>query len=213
MLSPQYLAALFPGGIPASAVDVSPEATVAAILGANQPEYTRESRALDEAAAASGVPMGGGLVGAQQQLGVEQGLRSLGQLAPVMQQAQAMGLGQQEFNIDNVIRAAMGDTAAYNQMALAQAGFTNEDWLAQLNAAQQLALGQAGATSGVSQPVYQQPAPVNLGGIGAAAAPRYTNTYQPGYTPPAPYSPGVPYTGAGAPYGEAPLAPGAPAGP
>jgi hypothetical protein len=99
----------------------------------------------------------------------------------------------QQFDIGNLIKSAMYDTGNYNQMAQYLAGIQNQDWLAQLGAQSSLAQGGAGAQAGAFNPVFQQPQPVNFGGLGAALAP----TPNIGAGSPAPYGSFLSQSGAG----------------
>jgi hypothetical protein len=87
-----------------------------------------------------------------------------------------------QFDISNLIRGGMYDTGNYNSMQQYIMGLNNTDWLQQLGLQGQLATAGAGAQSAAYQPVFQQPAQTNFGGVAAGLAP--VPTAQPNPTPP-----------------------------
>jgi len=113
-VSPTYLSQLFPNGIPqataslsstapqASASTVStqglgPEAMVSQILGAEQPIFGQQNKALLNNLASAGI-VGGSTAGAGNDLAMSQLQQSLAAIAPYEQTAQQTKLGANEFN-------------------------------------------------------------------------------------------------------------------
>jgi hypothetical protein len=72
-----------------------------------------------------------------------------------------------QFDIGNVIRGAEFQAQQGTDATDALAQFQNQDWLSQLQTQAQLASNGANNASGAFQPIFQQPAPVNFGQIGA----------------------------------------------
>lgn len=75
-----------------------------------------------------------------------------------------------QFNIGNQIRGGMFDIG--NQMAAQSqlANIQNQDYLTQLGLRANVVSAGQGATAGAYQPIFQQPAPSNYGGLASAIA-------------------------------------------
>ena len=174
--SPTYLSQLFPGGIPTSSPStvsgipsLDPTTVTNNILAGLQPGFAQQQQGLNEALASAGV-MGGGGIGAENNLMLQQGLQSLSATAPYVMQGMegnqnaALNAGEfnagaqnnaQQFDINNLIHSAMFDIGTQSGAQNNLAGMQNADWLAQMNAMQSGYYGAANAFQGN----YQQPAP------------------------------------------------------
>jgi len=183
MFTPSYVTDMFGGGIPTSSPaqvggipGIDPTALTQQILKSLAPQFAQQNHGLTEALANAGI-VGGSTGGAMAQLGLQQQSQAQGDIQPLIMQAlqanqgTALNAGEfnagqqnqvQQFDIGNMIRAAMGNSQDYNQMAQMYGGMQNQDWLSQLGAATNLSTAGAGAQASSFNPIYQPPA--NVGG-------------------------------------------------
>lgn len=198
---PQQTAAPAQGGVNPSYIPAPPSSNPAQVYGvpnigsdqftqqilqAMAPIFGQQQHGLTEALANAGI-VGGSTTGAQGNLANEQNSQAVGQIAPliasIMQGNQSTALqggefnatqqnAAQQFDIGNLLREQMFNSGNFNQLQQFLLGGQNQDWLSQLGANASLAGGQQQAY----QPVFQQPSPMNLGGLGASMAPTPTIT-------------------------------------
>lgn len=188
------------GNIPqeqASTVDTSD--MVQRVLAGLAPQFKQQNLGLTESLANAGI-VGGSTGGAVTQQGLQQQAEAAGQIQPMIlsalqgnQQAtqgasrdnasNALNAGEynagaenanSQFDVSNQIKNAMFDASQGTQAGATLAGFQNQDWLAQLQAQSNLSGARAGGVAGAYQPVYQQPAQTNYGGLASAFAPTPT---------------------------------------
>lgn len=159
-LTPAYMSTMFPNGLPMSSIDTSPDAITQAIMQSLTPQFNQQDLALNNELASAGI-MGGSAVPAMAALGQQQQTTAAGDISPYIMQGKEMGIGQQEFDINNIIRAAMGDQSTQNEFMQFLLGGQNQDWLAQMGMAGNLAEGEAGGITSAYNPQYMTPP--NLG--------------------------------------------------
>lgn len=185
-ISPEYLAQLFPGGMPTSNVNTDPSQEITGILNNLLPLFGQQQHGLSDALANAGI-VGGSTAGAFGDLSRAQTSQATADVAPLMQVAQQMGLNQSEFNTGNALRSGEFDASTFNQMLSQMLGFQNTDWLAQLQGQYGMASGAAGSQAGAYQPVFSQPSSPNYMQLGSAFAPGAPAAAPP---PPAPAAAG-----------------------
>jgi len=92
-----------------------------------------------------------------------------------------------QFNTSNLIKAAQGNDATYNQFLAQQQANANQDWLAQLQSQTQLATNAASNQTTALNPIYTQPSSSTINFSNLGAAPTQTTTAP---AQPTPVSPG-----------------------
>lgn len=174
-----------------------------AVTQALMPQFQQQQGALTAQLANAGI-VGGPSGAASSALSGQQQQTLQAAIQPLIQQYASLGLqgalanqgaalqGSQfnaqqqnalnEYNASNLINTSLANAGSYNNMAQYLAGLQNNDWLAQLQAQTGLQEATAGGTAQAFQPIYTNPSPTNLSGLGSFAS--QPNTSATPSTPP-----------------------------